>query len=322
MKISIHSLIQKLYNNKNLEHIEKLFDLYEKLQEAQEVSHLFEELSNWFKDEYKVNNTKLVLHDIERDVKEVIFHKGKEFDYETDKLVFSFTISIHPYMKAIYSFAADSEEHYPHIKNEYTFIEFLFYEISVVIKNSIIQKELKEASLRDSVTGVYNRKFLTEHLSNLIPLARREKYNIGFLTVGIDHFKAVIDEFDYHIGDKVLIELAKTLHQNVRESDIVVRLDGDEFLVVLANTKDHESTKMIAKKLIDKFSKCEIDVNLYSGQKLKKTICIGISMYPKDSTSVDQLLKNADIALYEAKNKGRSQVLSFNKEQEGSIDLF
>ena len=79
---------------------------------------------------------------------------------------------------------------------------------------------------------------------------------------------------------------------------------------------------MVAQKLIEEFSKCEIDVGVYSGQTLKKTICIGLSMFPHDSTSTEQLMKNADIALYEARNKGRSQVLKFEEKQEGMIDLF
>jgi len=140
--------------------------------------------------------------------------------------------------------------------------------------------------------------------------------------VGIDHFKAVIDEFDYEIGDKVLIELASTLQEDIRNSDIVIRLDADEFLVVLANVQNKESAVFVAEKLVENFGKREVDVNSYTGQTLKKTVCIGISMYPDDSTSIDQILKNADISLYEARNKGRSQVLVFNQDQESSVDLF
>ncbi len=161
-----------------------------------------------------------------------------------------------------------------------------------------------------------------QHIDKMLPLARREQKKVGFLMIGMDHFKAVIDEFDYTIGDKILVELAKTLLEATRESDIVVRLEADEFLVVLANIHDDESAIMVAQKLIERFSQCEVDVNSYTGQTLKKTICIGISMYPDDSTSIDQILKNADISLYEARNKGRSQVLRFDKEQESSIDLF
>ena len=202
------------------------------------------------------------------------------------------------------------------------YINLLFYTITPLISKSFLEAKLKDSTHKDNITGLYNRSYLMQHLDKMLPLARREQKKVGFLMIGMDHFKAVIDEFDYTIGDKVLIELARTLLEATRESDIVVRLEADEFLVVLANIQDDESTIMVAKKLIERFSQCEVDVNSYTGQTLKKTVCIGISMYPDDSTSIDQILKNADISLYEARNKGRSQVLKFEKGQESSIDLF
>ncbi len=116
--------------------------------------------------------------------------------------------------------------------------------------------------------------------------------------------------------------MADTLQEDIRTSDIVIRLDADEFLVVLANVQSKESAASVAQKLVESFGKREVDVNSYTGQTLKKTICVGISMYPDDSTSIDQILKNSDISLYEARNKGRSQVLVFNQDQESSVDLF
>ncbi len=105
--------------------------------------------------------------------------------------------------------------------------------VSPLISSVSYQELVKELTFKDPLTNVYNRKFLVEHLNKLLPLAKRENRNISFLMVGIDHFKAVIDEFDYDIGDKVLVNLATILQNNVRESDLVVRLEADEFLVAL-----------------------------------------------------------------------------------------
>jgi diguanylate cyclase (GGDEF)-like protein len=146
--------------------------------------------------------------------------------------------------------------------------------------------------------------------------------NIIFLTIGIDHFKAVIDEFNYDIGDKVLIELAKVIYKNISKKDIVARLIGDEFLVALINLDDLLSYDNIAQKIIDDFSKVEVIVDEETQQVLKKTVCIGISSYPQDSNNISEVLKYSDAFLYEAKNKGRGQMAIYVEEDNSSIDLF
>ena len=136
----------------------------------------------------------------------------------------------------------------------------------------------------------------------------------------MDHFKSVNDEYGHDIGDKVLKELARVLTENVRESDLVVRYGGEEFIILLVNIAGDEEALMVANKIKQKVAENEIDV--YAGSKLKKTISIGLSMYPKDSSSFDSVIKNADIALYEAKHKGRNQVIRFKEEQITSVELF
>jgi diguanylate cyclase (GGDEF)-like protein len=143
--------------------------------------------------------------------------------------------------------------------------------------------------------------------------------------VGIDHFKAVIDEFDYDVGDKVLIELAKIIHSNINEFDMVGRLNGDEFLVSILNNASEYQAEELAKKIIFDFSEISIRINEETNQRLKKTICIGFEVYRVGSSdiSITDCIKNADIALYEAKNKGRSQLFKFSDlSAEDNIDLF
>lgn len=324
MDTSIKPFINKIYHQDlSLEKTEEIYTLFEILKGFQGFNGVIEELSKWFYEKYKIRNVKFETFNIENNKVDVLFHKGLDIDIEQDKnLIYSFSIVIQPFLKGNIYLMFDSIEHHEYVNADFDYINALLYETSLVIKNSILNTYLQIASIKDNVTDAYNRKGLNDHLDKLLPLARRENKQVAFLSIGIDHYKAVIDEFDYKVGEMVLIELSKVLNKHTRTSDIVARIDADEFMVILANVSNEESALKVAEKLIEEFAKCEIDVGVYSGQTLKKTICIGLSIFPDDSTSIEQLMKNADIALYEARNKGRSHVLRFEDEQEGLIDLF
>ena len=142
--------------------------------------------------------------------------------------------------------------------------------------------------------------------------------------IGIDHYKAIVDEFDHDIADQVLVELAKVIHTNISEFDMVARLTGDEFLVSMLSSNNYNEIVKISENIINDFSKIKISVN-ENGDTLQKTICIGIDVYETydKNDSIDKTIKNADIALYEAKNKGRSQLFKFSDlSEEDTIELF
>ncbi len=193
-------------------------------------------------------------------------------------------------------------------------------EVSVIIKNRYLTDNLIEAAFKDSLTGLYNRLFLVEHLKKLVPLTLRSGKNLGVVMISIDHFKAVIDEFNYEVGDRVLKKLAAILTQNLRESDLIVKYSGDEFMVILTNISDESDAINVSQKLVDEFARAEVET--FPGHFLKKTICAGLAMFPKDSDEIEQIFKNADIALYEAKNLGRSQVLRFENKQVSPMEFF
>lgn len=315
----INSLEKFVKDDKVSKDVKEAFYLYEKIKSSIGVDDIYEDIKEWVADVYKIHNIKIIISN--NDGSDLIFHNGKEYDLDNE-LSLNFDIDININSSIMFSFLCDNEEHYKEVSQRYIYLNTIFYIITPLINTTFLEEKVRDTSVKDNTTGLYNRKYLLEHLEKMLPLARREQKNVAFLMIGIDHFKAVIDEFDYDIGDKVLIKLAGTLQDAIRTSDIVVRLDGDEFLVVLANVQDKNKALMVGEKIIENFGICEVDVNSYSGQTLKKTICVGISMYPDDSTSIDQILKNADISLYEARNKGRGQILVFSKEQESSIDLF
>ena len=222
----------------------------------------------------------------------------------------------------IFHFLSKDEEDYESVKSHLASIQMSLLIFSQSLFNKYMEKTLNEMSLVDHLTGSYNRCYLDNYATNLLSLSNREQKKIAFVKVGIDQFKAVIDEFDYEVGDKVLKALAKTLKESVRESDLVIKISNDEFLVILLNIINENNAILISQKLINNFSKQEVVINEQTKQTLMKTICSGISIYPDNATTIDEIIKKSDIALYEARNRGRSQVFMFSEEDTNKIDFF
>ena len=322
MKNQMIELIKESYNNEaKFKSLENIYTLYECLQYCENLNEMAINLFDWLNESYDVNNLNFSLFDMETNQSNIVFKTGSEF-FLDGELSFYFIINTHTEVNAVLSFSANSDTHYKNINDDYNFIEAAFFQISPILQNGIVKKHHIEVSSIDSVTHVYNRKYLIEHIHKLTSLSNKKERNITFLMIGIDHFKAVIDEFDYDVGDKVLVELAKVIHGNINDFDIVARLTGDEFLVALVNVSNETIALDIAQKIIDEFAKVEVIVNEDTNQTLQKTICIGVSSYPKDNNDINQVLKNSDSFLYEAKNKGRSKIAVFTSEEISSIDLF
>jgi diguanylate cyclase (GGDEF)-like protein len=144
--------------------------------------------------------------------------------------------------------------------------------------------------------------------------------NIGLLLINIDRFKAVNDEHGISFGDEFLKLYAKTIKNSIRTSDIAIRFSGGEFLVLLINIIDEEKTIDIAHTIKDKLS--NIYLKTPYGDNFKKTVCVGVSMFPHDSSDIDIVVQNTHIALSDAKDIGRNKVVRFSKDEDGEIDLF
>lgn len=254
------------------------------------------------------------------DVISVKFHDTCPYFKQENKYHYCISTSVSENVYLIINFVLDSVEELQRLKENISFIKSYINESAPSIEVKILMNALKESAFRDVLTGLYNRKFLEEHTKKLIPQSQRDKFEIAVLLLDMDHFKAVNDEYGHHIGDRVLKELARILLESVRESDIVVRYGGEEFMVLLVNIKSIENATAIADKIRTRVSQNDIDV--YAGAKLRKTVSIGLSMFPSHSTNFEAVVKNADIALYEAKNKGRNQVVVFSEDQVSSVDLF
>ena len=251
-------------------------------------------------------------------IENIFAHNNGDIKYFTNTLSFK----ENTFTDIIFNFLSETIENFEIIKNDLKTINMALQIFSQSLFNKYMEKILKETSLVDHLTGSYNRSYSDNYAHNLLSISNREQKKIAFVKVGIDQFKAVIDEFDYEVGDKVLKSLANTLKATIRDSDLVVKISNDEFLVILLNIINESNAIIISEKLIDNFSKEKIIVNNETKQALMKTICSGISIYPDNATSIEEIIKKSDIALYEAKNRGRSQVYLFNEDDTNKIDFF
>lgn len=185
---------------------------------------------------------------------------------------------------------------------------FNFYwikRLSVVNKKlRISQDDLKKLAYTDPLTQVYNRHYFYKSSTDLLNAADREKVHTSLIMLDVDKFKLINDTFGHTIGDKVLVSLSNVLKNTIRESDILCRYGGEEFIILLPNTSK-EGAEIIAEKLR---SKVESTPN---GEKenLQITISLGIaSVAIGNKLTIEMLIDNADRALYEAKETGRNKV--------------
>lgn len=177
--------------------------------------------------------------------------------------------------------------------------------------------ELKEAQLQmetlafyDSLTGLANRRLFRDRLKNAIAKAQRNQSAVALMFIDMDQFKRVNDTLGHDAGDLLLIEVSKRLQDNMRESDTVSRVGGDEFTVLLTDIHSSNDVLLVAEKLLRTLAQPIV----IHGHTLVTTVSIGITMMPDDSTDDNILMKNADLAMYRAKELGRNNIQFFSED--------
>ena len=166
----------------------------------------------------------------------------------------------------------------------------------------------------DSLTNLPNRNFCNRRLPQAISLSKRQNRNIFLLFIDLDRFKPINDKYGHSVGDKVLLQVAERLKQMLRSSDSVCRLGGDEFVILLESTPTVEGAEHVAQRTIDILN----EPIIVEEHECSLGASIGISIYPDDCTDADTMLQHADIAMYEAKKKGRNQYIRFSPHFIGS----
>lgn len=202
------------------------------------------------------------------------------------------------------------------VKDIVPYLAIHLREAAPVLEAKRLMDTLRESTLRDAMTGLYNRRFLEEYIETLVATTLRNSAHLGLLMLDLDYFKKVNDTFGHEVGDKVLIELARVIRQNVRASDLTIRFGGEEFLVILQNT-EAEGAMVLAEKVRAAVEAMRVQV---TGTTVKKTISIGVADFPGDGDSFWQVVKFADVALYAAKDAGRNQVTRFVPDMWGGAE--
>jgi len=200
------------------------------------------------------------------------------------------------------------------IFNEKGMPEMLLGVIQDVTRLKRAEEEIRLLAFYDGLTGLANRMLFRDRLEQTIAAARRDNKIFALLYLDLDHFKRVNDTLGHHIGDLLLKNVAETLKQNIRRGDtatrlgtdstdsMIARLGGDEFTILLPDIRDTESAAIVARRLIEAIPA----IYNCDGHDVSVTTSIGISVFPEDGESADVLLKNADSAMYQAKDSGRN----------------
>ena len=164
----------------------------------------------------------------------------------------------------------------------------------------------------DPLTGLPNRRMFMDRLTQEIRLAARSKTSLALLFLDLDRFKEVNDTLGHNIGDKLLIEVAKRFSELVRSSDTIARLGGDEFTLILPQIESNSQIELVAEKILDVL-KQPFEIN---HQQLFISASIGATLYPQDADNADQLIQNADQAMYDAKDSGRNTMHYFTRQMQ------
>lgn len=184
-------------------------------------------------------------------------------------------------------------------------------EATPVIEAKRFAAALKETTLKDPLTNLYNRRFLESYVDTLVANTLRRATRIGVMMCDMDFFKEINDTYGHEVGDAVIVKTAEILTSCVRTADMVIRYGGEEFLVLLTDVKDRNAVEDLAQRIRATMEATTIQID---GDTLQKTMSIGYSMFPTDTEGFWEAIKFADVALYKAKETGRNKVIGFTKD--------
>ncbi len=182
-----------------------------------------------------------------------------------------------------------------------------------ITERKLAQDEIQRLAMTDELTGLNNRNQFHQWCDQYIKLARREEKRLAMMLLDLDRFKPVNDKYGHPVGDALLQAVASILKQQSRDTDMVARIGGDEFAILVVHPKNRESAGISAQRIIDEIEKpmnimsCEIQIG----------ISIGIAMCPDDADDEENMIHKADIALYDAKKSGRNTFRFYTPELNG-----
>jgi len=175
-----------------------------------------------------------------------------------------------------------------------------------------LEKQVREQSIRDALTGLYNRHHLSEVLASEFSRAERKRYSIAFMLIDLDHFKQVNDNYGHHAGDLALTAATQVISKHIRRSDVAFRYGGEEFLVILPGITLEKAIQR-AKQLCNAIDALEIQ---FEQETIRVNVSIGVTIYPQQGSTADEMLMRVDKALYQAKESGRNRVVLYDLKSE------
>lgn len=245
-------------------------------------------------------------------VSSVAYHDiCKQFRSDRDKLHICIPMIVGGSTGGVVQFLFDTNYADPDHKDRRIFkAEQYIKESLSVIESKRLTNTLRDSALKDSLTGLYNRRFLQEYTETLVAGIQRRGQNVGLIMCDLDYFKQVNDVYGHNVGDQILTETAGIIKNSIRIADLVIRFGGEEFLVLLLDVMEGESMK-IAEEIRNNIQEAKIKV---SDGILRKTISLGVSEFPIDTEGFWQAIKFADVALYRAKETGRNRSVRFTED--------
>lgn len=186
-----------------------------------------------------------------------------------------------------------------------TFISSIANQIGIALENNFLYSKIRENSIRDPLLGIYNRRYFFNYIEAKVASTPSQSFAIVMLD--IDNFKKVNDTYGHQFGDKVLVEVARLLQENIEEKDCVARYGGEEIVIYINRASDYSEVFRRIEAIREKINSNIIE---YGDIKKSVTSSFGISYYPQDGETLQKVIGVADAMMYYAKNSGRNKVVS------------
>lgn len=306
MKVRVRNLLLRKYAEKQLRLAAKVFEssgeaimIIDKNNCIVEVNQAFTALTGYSLSDIKGRNPSLlsagrtdpsVYEKMWQHIEEHGFWQGELWDKDKSGRIYPKWISISV------------------VRNAYNDIEFYIASFTDISERKAAEEHINHLAHRDALTGLFNRFSLQDAIDQALARAKREKIEIAILIIDLDNFKEINDAHGHVAGDKLLVEAAQRMCNSVRQTDIIARWGGDEFVVVLTHVENSSAAARVAEKLRHNLSIPYVheDIEMISSPS------IGVSMFPSDGDNIEILMKNADMALYHAKEMGRNNYQFFS----------
>jgi diguanylate cyclase (GGDEF)-like protein len=213
-------------------------------------------------------------------------------------------MQVHGEILGVLHVQSEHEENLDEAKRQlaYTVVE----QAGMALSNLKLREALREQSIRDPLTGLYNRRYMEEALKQQMSRVTRQLHPIGIIMIDIDHFKRFNDTYGHTAGDALLRELGQFLQRRIRGEDIACRYGGEEFTLIMPDAS-LEAAQQRAEALRQEAIQLRVQDGGQSPEAI--TLSLGVAIYPQHGQTIENVLRAADAALYRAKQEGRDRVI-------------